>query len=211
VVYDAIVTDCEAAERLVHAMLEGQRVNPRREFFRTSLYDAIKAVRAAEEKYPPDSDGGDSEREILPELEQSMRQWLRQDLVSVRFVQYPDLCVLKVTVQPDPMSDRAVEQIYDLRVLGEDDEVGDGLVFSPSRAIHENIRTLVHDLDPYSMVMVGMPLLSPDVENQIAAMRESGAEPPLRPSWHATSRVLDMWGPEDEWRPIVESLGLEAT
>jgi hypothetical protein len=60
------------------------------------------------------------------------------------------------------------------------------------------------------MAMVDMPLLDPDVANQIAALTEGGTEPPLRPSWHATSQVLDMWGPEEEWRPIVEGLGLES-
>jgi len=48
--YDALFTDCSAAEEFVHALLEqkGYRVSSNREFFNASISEAIKAVIEAE-------------------------------------------------------------------------------------------------------------------------------------------------------------------
>ena len=212
VIFDAIVADAAAAEQLLHRQFSKYRLNPQREFFRISPYDAIKAVQAVAERFASEYPELPEEREILPDLDRTMRRWLRRDIVSVIFLQYTDLCALKVTFQPDPLLDVATETIFDLRVYGEYDEgeFDDDLTFSPQRSIDKNISILADEFDAYSLAMTGCPLLDPDIEDEICRRHQEGAPTPLRPSWCATSRTFSMWGPEDEWRPLAERLGLLA-
>ena len=44
VLYEEEVLDISLAEQLIHKKLRGARINPRREFFRVPLKDAVKAV-----------------------------------------------------------------------------------------------------------------------------------------------------------------------
>lgn len=208
VVYDEIVSDAVAAEYLLHQQFAEHRVNPQREFFRIGEYEAIKAVKAMAERFADIAPEDPEERDVLPALDRVMRRWLRKDLVAVTFLQFSDLCALKVVTQPDPLLPTAVERIFDLRVFGEygGNEYGDDLTYTPKRPIDENVKLLVEKLDPYSMAMTGMPLLDHGVEDSLVALHDRGMKVPLRPTWQVVDRVYDAWGSPDEFEATISKI-----
>jgi hypothetical protein len=193
VIYDIVVSDVVSAERAVHSALDKLRISASREFFRISIREAVKLVEQIAKKYPVDEDVEAIEAEILPLLEKRMRRWLRRELVSVKFVQFSDLCILRVTEQPDVTRPEAHQTAIDLRVLGDQDDP-DELVFNPFRySLKENVAKFLA-LDPYSMIMVGLRLLNSDAAAYVAHMVEDlKVEPPLEPPWKISSIEYDMW------------------
>jgi T5orf172 domain len=149
IIYDEVVSDVNAAEQEIHVLLSARRVNKSREFFRIGICDAIKIVQDVCKQFLVDEEAEASEIEILPQLESRIRRWIRREIVSVKFVQFPDLCLLRVTEQPDPTKIDAFQAAVDLRIFGDSDYASeDGLLFSPSRkTIRENVATFV-ELDP---------------------------------------------------------------
>ena len=88
-----------------------------------------------------------------------MRRWLRRELVSVKFVQFSDLCILRVTEQSDVRKPEAHQTAIDLRVFADDDDA-EGELFNPrTDSLAENVAKFL-TLDAYSMLMVGLRLLS---------------------------------------------------
>jgi hypothetical protein len=195
VIYDEVVSDVNAAEDKIHSVLSAQRVNKSREFFRVGIRDAIRTVQDVGKQFAVDEDAEANELEILPQLENRMRRWLRREIVSLKFVQFSDLCLLRVTEQPDLTKIDAFQTGIDLRVFGDDDVSDDGLLFSPTRkTIRENVATFV-ELDPYSMIMTGLGLLTDEAADHVAYLVERlKTEPPLRPGWRVSSIKYDMWG-----------------
>ncbi|GAB3933459.1 hypothetical protein GCM10027614_04390 [Micromonospora vulcania] len=133
--------------------------------------------------------------EILPQLEKRMRRWLRREIVSVEFVQFSDLCVLRVIEQPDVTRVDALQTVVDLRVLGDSGgEFGDGKLFSPLRAIQKNVQIFL-ELDAYSIIVTGLGLLSDEASLHVAHLVEQlSVEPPLSPGWQISSIEYDVWG-----------------
>jgi hypothetical protein len=206
VIYDELVSDVEAAETLVHERLSDRRVNKDKEFFRVGIRDAIRIVQEVGQCYPVDEESDATEIDILPQLEDRMRRWLRREIVSVKFVQFPDLCLLRVTEQPDLTKIDAFQTAIDLRVFGNDDDdcdvdaiPYDPLLFSPTRrTIKENVAILL-ELDPRSMAMTGLRLLTDEAAEYADFLWKSqGVYPPLRPPWKVMSIDYEMWGSHDD-------------
>ncbi|MEV1159306.1 GIY-YIG nuclease family protein [Micromonospora chokoriensis] len=196
IVYDEIVSDAGAAEAAIHAQLATARVNKLREFFRLDTRSAIKAVQQVCKDFAVDEEVEAEGVEILPQLEARMRRWLRREIVSVEFVQFSDLCVLRVTEQPSVTNADAFQTVVDLRVLGDfgENEFGDNKLFSPKRKIRDNV-DLFLNLDAYSMIMTDLGILSEQASYHVAHLVEQlKTEPPLAPPWHISSIEYDMWG-----------------
>lgn len=198
IVFDEIVSDVDKAEKAIHRKLEKCRVNSSREFFEISIRDAIKTVQSVTKEYEVHSDEETGRIDILPRLEARMRRWLREDLVSVTFHQFSDLCVVKWVTQPTLTAIDAIEHIFDLAVFAcpdPDDEVLHRLYFSPVlNSPQENAARLV-ELDPYSMIMTGLDLLSSDAADHVAALWEiHDVEPTFPLKWKITDRKFEMWG-----------------
>lgn len=206
VVYSEVVSDVDSAESEIHAAMADFRVNRSREFFRVKIFDAIRGVQSVCQRYGVDEEAEGMEIEILPSLEQRMRRWLRRELVSVKFVQLPDLCFLRVTEQPDISRIDAIQTAIDLRVIGGDDdedicdhhdqcECPHYGLFNPfKRTIRENVAEFLQ-LDAYSMIMVGLRLLSEEAAHHVADLVERAkVDPPVSPGWRVSSIEYDMWG-----------------
>lgn len=223
VLYDAVVSDAVAAEREIHDILVDKRVNPKREFFRIKMRDAIRLVQDVAAHYPVDPEMESEELDILPDMESRMRRWLRNDLVGLHFVQYSDLCLLRMTFQPLVASPDAYEIVFDLRVLSgdestcdcdicgqphysEDDPCGHmDLLFDPfRRSIKENARTFVHELDAYSMCMVGIDILNQEAFDYVEG-----------DTWCHPYRVVDtrydIWGESFRESSTIESIRRAST
>ncbi|WP_410665972.1 GIY-YIG nuclease family protein [Amycolatopsis sp. lyj-84] len=216
VLCDVVVSDAVAAEREIHAALSDERVNPRREFFRVKMRDAVRLVLEVAARYPVNPEAESEEIDILPALEGRMRRWLRNDLVGLHFVQYSDLCLLRMTFQPVVDSPDAYEVVFDLRVLGDGDYDTDdcdicgqsyytdedpcehrGLVFDPfRRSIEENADAVVRELDTYSMYMVGIDVLNEEAADYVS--REKKNDVPCQ-SYKVVDTKYDIWGagPDD--------------
>ncbi|MGW9210656.1 GIY-YIG nuclease family protein [Embleya sp. NPDC055664] len=204
VVYEVIVSDISKAEARIHFLLDDTRVNRKREFFRVDPARAIQLLKNVALEFPVNEEKEADGAEILPDLDRRMRRWLRPDLVSVRFVQFSDLCIIKYVVQPDLRSPEAIETIFDLRGIG-DYDAPDGELFSPTRKTFDQNKHEFLILDPYSMIMTGLKILSPEAEDYVAFLWEKcNVEPPLESQWAIHDVVYDLWGTatddEDELR-----------
>ncbi|MFW3473992.1 GIY-YIG nuclease family protein [Streptomyces microflavus] len=222
VIYDQVVSDAKAAEKELHSLLRSSRVNPRREFFKISIREAIRHVQQICDQYKVNEAREAVEIDALPALEDRMRRWLRRDLVAVRFVQYPDLCLVKWTVQPDHRKIAAFENIFDLAVFGEirdrceqdrrrrhDEPQCEAGVFCPTHySPKENFEQLL-ELDPYSMIMTGLEILTTEAADYVAELWEKRRiEAPLRPGWSIVGVNYSMMGPEEEWRELLARRGI---
>ncbi|WP_167829380.1 GIY-YIG nuclease family protein [Nocardia vulneris] len=188
VVFDVIVSDVEQVERLVHARLDNVRPNKRREFFRTDIRTAIRTVSEISSLFPAGEEDSSSVQ-ILPQLETRMRRWLRREIISVEFVQYSDLCIARVTEQPILAANYAKSIAFNLEVLGGSNCDHD-LLFDPyCRSISKNVSTFLEELDPYSMAMVGIPLLS-DEATQHIVYHQGEENSPMQPEECA---VTELW------------------
>ncbi len=199
IIYDEIVSDADRAEAAIHELLAASRVNRAREFFRIDIRNAIKAVQQICKSFPVDEESEAVSVEVLPLLEVRMRRWLRRELVAVAFVQFSDLCLLRVTEQPDLRLDDAIQTMIDLRIFGDDDddEFGDGLLFNPRRTLRQNVAAFL-DLDAYSMIVTGLGLLSEEASDHVAHLVEDQQiQPPLEPRWVVSSTAYEMWGSAD--------------
>jgi T5orf172 domain len=205
VIFEAVVSDVIAAERTVHQVLSEKRVPSRKEFFEVSVREGIRTVMEVAKRYPVDEEAEAIEAEILPLLERRMRRWLRRELVSVKFVQFSDICILRVTEQPDLTQREAHQIAIDLRVLG--DHERDCELFNPrTETLRENVAKFLN-LDPYSMIMVGLRLLSDEAAYHVAWMVEQQeVEPPLEPPWKIETLEFDMWGSEEEDKDIIHKI-----
>ena len=199
IVYDEVVSDVDSAERTIHSALAEVRIGDK-EFFRVSMREAVKLLQSIAKRFPVDEEVEAIECEILPLLVKRMRRWLRRELVSVKFVQFSDLCILRVTEQLDVTKPEAHQTAIDLRVFADVyncNEDGDWpcLLFDPRReSLKENVAKFLV-LDPYSMIMVGLRLLNGEASEYVAHMvNELKIKPPLEPPWKVSSIKYDMWG-----------------
>ncbi|MFJ6918233.1 GIY-YIG nuclease family protein [Streptomyces sp. NPDC101133] len=222
VIYDQVVSDANAAEKELHSLLRIYRVNSQREFFRIPTREAIRCVQEVCTRYPVNEVVEAVEIDALPALEARMRRWLRRDLVAAKFVQYPDLCLIKWVIQPDFRKLAAYENIFDLSVIGairekctedrtrhRDNPQCEAGYFCPIHySTRENFEFFL-ELDPYSMIMTGLEILSPEASNYVAHLWEDRkVNPPKRLGWNIVGVKYDMMGPEEEWREILAKNGI---
>lgn len=222
VIYDQVVSDASAAEKELHSLLRIYRVNTQREFFRIPTREAIRHVQEVCSRYPVNEVVEAVEIDALPAMETRMRRWLRRDLVAVKFVQYPDLCLIKWVIQPDFRKLAAYENIFDLAVIGDerdrciedrvrhrDNDQCAGGNFCPAHySAKENFEFFL-ELDPYSMIMTGLDILTPEASDYVAHLWENRKlEPPQRLGWNIVGVKYDMMGPEEEWRKVLAKNGI---
>lgn len=192
IVFDEVVSDVGAAENEIHRRLSGVRINKAKEFFRIGIRDSIKLVREIAALYEVDERAESNEVEILPALESRMRRWIRREIVSVKFVQFADLCLLRITEQPDLTKVQAYQAAVDLAGIGGEEDSGQ--LFDPKLwTLRENVERFL-DLDAYSIMMIGIRLISEEAANYVAHLVEDvKIEPPLNPGWQVSSIKYDLW------------------
>jgi len=168
VIYYIIVSDIDRAERAAHTMLAAYRKNKKREFFRVETHTAINALLKVAEQFPVNEDEATS-REILPELEIRMRRWLCREIISVVFQQFSDLCILRVTKQPD-LNKRVIHTTAtSLHLMP-------GYTFDPKQSIDHNVRRFVDEVDTWAMILGGL-----DLFNNEARLHIIGSGPVIKP------------------------------
>ncbi|MEN8650601.1 GIY-YIG nuclease family protein [Streptomyces sp. 21So2-11] len=223
VIYDQVVSDASAAERELHSLLQSHRVNPKREFFRISIREAIRYVQETCARYSVNEVIESVEIDALPGLEERMRRWLRRDLVAARFVQYSDLCLIKWVIQPDFRKLAAFENIFDLSVIGhvrerctrdrerhhDEPQCEAGYCCPVHYSPRENFELFL-ELDRYSMMMTGLDVLTDEASRYVAHLwEESQIESSKRLGWNIVGVNYSMMGPEEEWRELLAKHGIE--
>jgi hypothetical protein len=174
VVYDERVCDCAAVEKRLHERFSHTRVNPKREFFRVPLKEAVKALQevAAEfREVTPEADYMPSQAvEMLPDLKRLYPAYLKPEIKSVRLVQRSGICFLEVvSIVAEHLNDERIERV-DLGFIVEGDP--DTPMFSPIRNANENATKFLAELDPYSIVMC-TPLFTEEACLEVARRFES--------------------------------------
>ncbi len=163
VVCEEFVSDCEIVERRLHQMFSACRVNPKREFFRVPVKEAVRALHqvAAEFKESENLRGA----EMLPQLQLKYAAYLKPEIKSIRMLQKDGLCFLEITswVYSPNHNDEKVERV-DLSFISEDMERE---MFNPSRSESENAENFIKKLDPYSSIMC-KPIVTEESHQQIA-------------------------------------------
>ncbi|GAA0372376.1 GIY-YIG nuclease family protein [Streptomyces blastmyceticus] len=208
VIYDQVVGDAHAAEKEIHTLLRPHRINPQKEFFQTSVREAIHVVQDIAARYPIDEAQESVEFDALPALEDRMRRWLRRDLVSVKFVQFSDLCLIKWVIQPDFRELAAYENIFDLGVFGDGDCDHEELFCPSHNPPKENFKQFL-ELDSYSMIFTGLNILTEEASDYVAHLwEERKIHSPVRLKWNVVDTAYDMMGPEVEWRNILAKYGV---
>jgi hypothetical protein len=149
VVCEEFVSDCDTVERRLHQTFDAYRVNPKKEFFKVPLKEAVRALHqvAAEFKGSEIPRGA----EMLPQLQLKYAAYLKPEIKSVRMLQKEGLCFLEITswVYSPNHNDEKVERV-DLSFISEGMERE---MFNPSRAESENAGKFINELDPYSIIM----------------------------------------------------------
>ncbi|KQW15507.1 hypothetical protein ASD08_26965 [Streptomyces sp. Root369] len=128
--------------------------------------------------------------------------------MSAKFAQFSDLCLIKWVIQPDFRKLAAYENIFDLGVFSDGDCDHDELFCPSDNSPEENFRRFL-ELDPYSMIMTGLNILTQEASDYVAHLwEERKIEPPLRLEWNVVDTVYDMMGPETEWRDTLAKHGM---
>ncbi|MFC8789684.1 GIY-YIG nuclease family protein [Streptomyces cinereoruber] len=209
VIYDQLVNDAHAAEKEIHALLRPSRINEQKEFFQISIRESIRVVQEVANRYPVNEANESVEIDVLSALEDRMRRWLRPDLVPAKLVQFSDLCLIKWVVQPDFRKLAAYEKIFDLGTFADYNYCEHELVFCPKhRSPKENYEEFI-ELDPYSMIMTGLNILTPEASDYVANLwEEHKIQPPIRLGWSVVDTTYDMMGPEAKWRDTLSRHGV---
>jgi hypothetical protein len=149
VVYDELVSNCKEVEKRLHKKFSAYRVNRNREFFNIPIKEAIKALQKEAAGYPIQQIKSSQEVEMLPQLQERYKTYLKPDIVSTKLVQLESLCFLEITRQkwPHPMSDQIIDRI-DLSFIA----VQDGPMFCPEKTPAENARAFLEQLDEYDLI-----------------------------------------------------------
>ncbi len=174
VVHDERVLDCEEVERRLHARFAGVRVVPRREFFRVSVKNAVRALQEVAVEFTDKSANKDylpsQAIEVLPELRDRYARHLRSEIRSVRIVQKEGLCFLEITSQVNEnLRDERTERIDLSFIYGS--ETDGRPMFTPARSPEENAVRFIQELDPYSIIMC-TPLFTEAACQEIAGAYE---------------------------------------
>lgn len=112
--------------------------------------------------------------EILSELRKRYPQYLREELISVKFVQSANRCYLETTtlnVVADYLRDEMTKR-DDLGFITDGDH-GEKLYFDPQRSISENVHRFIFEFDEISIVNC-TDLFRADLPNEIYAAWQEG-------------------------------------
>ena len=181
VIYDELVSDCDAVEAAIHRRLAGYRVSDDREFFRIPVKEAIRTLQEETAAYRVNPLALKRRVEILSALKEIYRGYLKPDIISVAIVQPPGVCFLEVVRRAEDASKESeIVEREDLQIFGGDDS-GIGL-FPPNAPVRENAERFVNKLDAYDLIMTGMPLFTNSAAQEIADLWEKGGKlkrPPI--------------------------------
>jgi hypothetical protein len=175
VVHEEYVRDCKVVEQRLHTRFGAVRVNPRREFFRVPLKEAVKALQEVAVEFRPESSEGldhlpGQVEEMFPTLRHKYPTYLKPEIKSIKLVQKSGLCFLEVTSQVHVnLNDERVERV-DLSFISEGDY--DDLMFTPIRSAQENAKKFIGELDRYSIIMC-TPLFTDQACKEIARQYKS--------------------------------------
>ena len=150
VIYDELVSNCEAVEKMLHQRFAGYRVNKSREFFRIPIKEAIKGLQNEAKNFPI-GDIEDSQKvEILPQLEAIYKNYLKPDIKSVKIIHLDNVCFLETTRQTHQnLRDEIIERI-DLDFIVEGTN---GSKFRLDKSAKENAKIFIEEMDEYSLIM----------------------------------------------------------
>jgi hypothetical protein len=167
VIYDELVDDCEAVERLLHQRFDAYRVRGPREFFRIPVREAIRVLKSEAETRRGIQVTRD-EHEITAELRQTFGTRLKPDITTVKIVNLPLVVYLECTRTTGVLFDEIVERT-DLSFIAEDDE---GDWFQPSDGARANAAKFL-ELDAYSLINCTSNLFTSGGADEIAREHES--------------------------------------
>lgn len=169
VVYDELVTDCEAVERRLHQRFDDYRYQPNREFFQIPVREAIRGLMDESDGFIVPRIGANSGVEILPDLKKKYPFYLKPDFHSVKIVHRDGVVYLEsVRYRHAGLRDEVVERT-DLAFISD----GDREMFLASRTPEDSARLFVHQLDEYSMIHC-TDLFTHEACEQIALKHERG-------------------------------------
>lgn len=175
VIYDELVSDCGAVETAIHQRLASYRVSDDREFFRIPVKTAIKTLQEEASGYLVNPRVLKRRVEILPELKELYRGYLKPDIVSVAIVHPPGVCFLEVVRRAKDETDKnEIVEREDLQVFAGADIDTD--LFPLEAPITENANRFVNELDAYDLIMTGMPLFTESAVQEIANLWEKGGK-----------------------------------
>lgn len=181
VIYDELVSNCNAVEAAIHRRLAGYRVSDDREFFRVPVKEAIRTLQEEAANYHMNHLALKMRVEILPALKELYRSYLKPDIISVAIVQPPGVCFLEVIRRADDASKGGeIVEREDLQIFTGDDY--DTSLFSPNAPVNENAEMFVNELDAYDLIMTGMPLFTDSAAQEIADLWEKSGKlkrPPI--------------------------------
>ena len=148
VVYDELVTDCEAVERRLHQRFDYYRYQPNREFFQIPVREAIRGLMDESVGFVVPRIGANSGVEILPDLKKKYPLYLKPDFHSIKIVHSDGVVYLEsVRYRHAGSRDEVVERTDLAFIVDSDREM-----FLVSRTPEDNARLFVHELDEYSMI-----------------------------------------------------------
>jgi hypothetical protein len=175
VIYDELVSDCNAVETAIHRRLASYRVADDREFFRIPVKEAIKTLQEESSSYRVKPLALKMRVEILPALREIYRGYLKPDIISAAIVQPPGVCFLEVVRRADdvPEENEIVER-EDLQVFAGDNY--DTRLFPPDAPVNDNAERFINELDAYDLIMTGMPLFTESASQEIADLWEKGGK-----------------------------------
>ena len=174
VLYDDLVTDCNAVEAAIHRRLAGYRVSEDREFFRIPVKEAIRTLQEEAAACRVNPLALKRRVEILPTLKEIYRGYLKPDIISAAIVQPPGVCFLEVVRRADDASKESeIVEREDLQIFG---GPGDTDLFPPDAPVNENADRFVNQLDAYDLIMTGMPLFTESAAQEIADLWEKGGK-----------------------------------
>ena len=128
------------------------------------LFVALRALQEEATEYKLSPLALKRRVEILTELKQLYRGYLKPDIVSVAIVQPPGMCFLEITRRIDDLRESEIVEREDLRIFGEND----GDMFPSDAPVHENANKFINQLNAYDFIMTGMPLFTNNAISEIS-------------------------------------------
>ncbi|MGM0823925.1 MAG: GIY-YIG nuclease family protein [Pseudomonadota bacterium] len=160
--FEVFCEDRLAFETAVHDELIECRVNEKREFFKTTVTNAITVIKRL---YKPSPEDEYLALDFTLELTEKYPGWLREDIDSIRLVQSEDRVWLEIKKEKE-IAGYLVDQIIHRTDLGFITDGSESDNFSSKDDISINVRKFIDEYDAYSIVMT-TDLFSDDACNKI--------------------------------------------
>jgi phage anti-repressor protein len=166
--FEVFCEDHSAFETAVHNELIECRVNEKREYFKTSVTNAISVIKRL---YKPSPEDEYIALDFTLELTEKYPNWLREDINSVRLVQSEDRVWLEINKEKE-IAGYLVDQIIHRTDLGFIIDGSENDSFSSKDDISINIRKFIDEYDAYSIAMT-TDLFSEDASNNIVKIHKT--------------------------------------